>query len=197
MKYASVFSTVKNVELGNILSSMKPKKFIDTHCGTGWNFYGSENIPQEGSLRMGGYYAKTVVGLDIKRKHLLQAKVNTKDFSNIDLIMADANFLPLREGFIKGSFLNIDPSNITEMISLDKLMLYCSLARQITLTFPKIEWGVGSAMFRAKAYSKKGFRATDDMTLLLTIRSEAAKFSKQVRRIRGETRDHFRLSIEG
>lgn len=185
------------MELSRILSSERPQKFIDTHCGTGWNFYGSENIPQEGSLRIGGRYAKIVVGLDINPKHLLRAKVNTADFSSIHLIRADANSAPVREEFIKDSFVNIDPTNIREMVAMKRLKYYCVLADKVVLTLPKIEWGVGSRVIRARAYSKKGFHQRQDMDLLLNLKTEMLKIGKRVKKIRGETRDHFRIIIEG
>lgn len=196
-KYLSVFSTVKNVELANLLSSECPQKFIDTHCGNGWNFYGSENLAQEGSLRIGARNAETVVGLDINRKYLLRARVNTQDFSNIHLIRADANFPPLHEDFIKGCFMNIDPSNIREMITLEKLKYYCLLADKVTLTLPKTEWGIGSRAIKAKSFLKKGFSAKGDKDLLLKLRAEILKIGKHIKKIRGETRDHFRILIEG
>ena len=196
MKYSSVFSTVKNVELQRILSSKNPEKFIDTHCGIGWNFYSSENIPQEGSLRISGYYAQIVVGLDISKKYLLRAKANTSDFANAHLVRADADSPPFRDEFVKGSFVNIDPSNIREMISLKTLKYYCSLASQVTLTLPKIEWGPWSRENKAKAYAKKGFYAKHDNDFLSSLKSEVQKIGKKVIRIRGETQDHFRVSIE-
>ena len=195
-KYVSVFSTVKNVELASILSSERPQKFIDTHCGNGWNFYGSENIPQEGSLRIGGHYARIVVGLDINLKHLLRAKENTAEFSNIHLIRADANFPPLRDEFVRGSFVNIDPTKITEIVTLDRLKCYCFLANKVTLTLPKIEWGIGSRAVKAKAYSKKGFPWRRDKDFLPYLKSEMHKMGKRVKKIRGETRDHLRIIVE-
>ena len=195
-KYLSVFSTVKNVELANLLSSEPPQRFIDTHCGNGWNFYGSENLAQEGSLRIGGRYAETVVGLDINRKYLLRAKANTADLPNIHLVQANATFPPLREEFIKGSFINIDPSNIREMVTLERLKYYSMLADKVTLTLPKIEWGIGSRIIKAKSFSKKGFLARGDKDLLLNLRVEILKVGKRIRKIRGETRDHFRIIIE-
>lgn len=195
MRYSSVFSVVKNVELERILSPVRPEKFIDTHCGIGWNFYGSENIPQEGSLRIGGRYSKIVVGLEVDKKRILRAKVNTRDFLNIHLVHADANYPPLQDEFIEGSFVNVDPSNISEMPCFHILRYYCSLADQVTLTLPKIEWGPFSRVIMAKAYAKKGFHAKNDKDLLASLNLEIQKIGKKVREIKGGTRDHFRVAI--
>jgi hypothetical protein len=195
MKYYSTFSIHKNVELERILSSERPERFIDTHCGIGWNFYGVENIPQEGSLRIGGRYSGIVVGLDVNKTHILRARMNTRDLSNIHLVCADANYPPLQDQFISHSFVNADPSNISEMICCETLQHYCSLADQVTLTLPKIEWGPFSREILAKAYAKKGLCVKNDRNLLFGLRIEMQKIGKKVRRIRGETRDHFRVSI--
>lgn len=195
MKYCSTFSIVKNVELERIMFSEKPKKFIDTHCGIGWNFYGSENIPQEGSLRIGGRYSKIVAGLEVNKKRILRAKTNTCDFSNIHLVCADANYPPLQDEFINGSFVNVDPSNISEMICLRTLQHYCSLAYHVTLTLPRIEWGPFSRRIMTGAYAKKGFHAKNDKNLLSVLEFEMQKIGKKVRKIKGETRDHFRVAI--
>jgi hypothetical protein len=195
LRYSSVFSIIKNVELERIVSSERPEKFIDTHCGIGWNFYGSENVPQEGSLRIGGHYSKIVVGLEVNKTRILRTKANIRDFSNIYLVCADANYPPLKDEFVIDSFVNVDPSNIREMICCDTLQHYCSLANQVTLTLPKIEWGPFSREILAKAYAKKGLIAQNDEGLLTGLKLEMQKIGKKVRKIKGETRDHFRVAI--
>jgi ubiquinone/menaquinone biosynthesis C-methylase UbiE len=58
---------------------------LDVGCGTGLLFKYAANK------------AKTIVGLDISRKILLQAKERVKKFPNVYLIWADADNMPLKE----------------------------------------------------------------------------------------------------
>jgi len=58
---------------------------LDAGCGTGLLF---------------GYIAdntETTVGIDISRKILLQAKRRAENFPNVPLILADADYIPLKE----------------------------------------------------------------------------------------------------
>ncbi|MEM3622875.1 MAG: methyltransferase domain-containing protein [Candidatus Bathyarchaeia archaeon] len=58
---------------------------LDVGCGTGILFdYVAEKV-------------ETVIGLDISRKILLQARKRAKNFQNVHLILADADNIPLRE----------------------------------------------------------------------------------------------------
>jgi len=58
---------------------------LDVGCGTGLFF---SHIAAE---------AQTVVGVDISRLLLLQAKERARDFRNVDLIQADADHLPFKD----------------------------------------------------------------------------------------------------
>jgi ubiquinone/menaquinone biosynthesis C-methylase UbiE len=65
---------------------------LDAGCGTGLLF---------------GYVtdkAETTVGLDISRKILLQAKKRAKNFHSINLILADADNMPLNENIFSHVF---------------------------------------------------------------------------------------------
>ncbi|MDI6847182.1 MAG: methyltransferase domain-containing protein [Candidatus Bathyarchaeia archaeon] len=58
---------------------------LDVGCGTGLLFKYVANK------------AKTIVGLDISRKILFQAKKHAKTFPNVHIIWADADNMPLKE----------------------------------------------------------------------------------------------------
>jgi ubiquinone/menaquinone biosynthesis C-methylase UbiE len=63
----------------------KPDLVLDVGCGTGILFdYVAEKT-------------EAIVGVDISRKILLQAKKRAKNFQNIHLILADADNIPIRE----------------------------------------------------------------------------------------------------
>ena len=65
---------------------------LDAGCGTGLLF---------------GYVAcraEMIVGFDISKKTLLQAKEHAKDFSNVHLMLADADNMPLRESVFSHVF---------------------------------------------------------------------------------------------
>ena len=66
--------------------TMETSAFIlDVGCGTGILFdYVAEKV-------------ETVIGLDISKKILLQAKKRSKNFQNAHLILGDADNIPLRE----------------------------------------------------------------------------------------------------
>jgi len=65
---------------------------LDAGCGTGILFNHIANT------------AETIVGLDISRKILLQAKEHAKKLSNIHLIWADADNMPLKENIFNYVF---------------------------------------------------------------------------------------------
>jgi ubiquinone/menaquinone biosynthesis C-methylase UbiE len=73
--------------------SMKEHSIIlDAGCGTGLLFnYVAEK-------------AETIVGLDISRKILLQAKERSRKFANVHLIWADADNLPFNNGVFSHVF---------------------------------------------------------------------------------------------
>jgi ubiquinone/menaquinone biosynthesis C-methylase UbiE len=67
------------------LKIQKHSLILDAGCGTGLLFsYVADK-------------AETIVGLDISKKILFQAKKRAKDFRNIHLILADADNMPLKE----------------------------------------------------------------------------------------------------
>ena len=65
---------------------------LDVGCGTGLLFKYVANK------------AKTIVGLDISRKILLQAKKHAKTFPNVHLVLADADNMPLKENIFDPVF---------------------------------------------------------------------------------------------
>lgn len=65
---------------------------LDVGCGTGLLFNYVANK------------AKTIVGLDISRKILLQAKKRAKKLPNVRLILADADNMPLKEDIFSHVF---------------------------------------------------------------------------------------------
>jgi ubiquinone/menaquinone biosynthesis C-methylase UbiE len=62
----------------------KDSLVLDVGCGTGLLF---DHISGK---------AKTVVGVDFSRKNLLQAKNRSQEFANVNLILADADYLPFK-----------------------------------------------------------------------------------------------------
>jgi ubiquinone/menaquinone biosynthesis C-methylase UbiE len=77
------------------LEGLKMEKYglvLDTGCGTGILF------------RYVADKAKTTVGLDVSRKILLLAKEHAKNFQNVHLILADADYMPLKENIFSHVF---------------------------------------------------------------------------------------------
>lgn len=65
---------------------------LDAGCGTGLLFsYVADK-------------AKTVVGLDISKKSLLKARGRSKSYRNVHLILADADYMPFRDGMFNSVF---------------------------------------------------------------------------------------------
>jgi len=77
-------------QLAKINAALKTAKIVrngmalDVGCGTGLLF---KHVAGK---------TKTLVGLDISRKTLQQAKIRAKDYLNLHLILADADYMPLR-----------------------------------------------------------------------------------------------------
>jgi ubiquinone/menaquinone biosynthesis C-methylase UbiE len=67
------------------LTIEKPALILDVGCGTGILF---DYVAQR---------AEAIVGLDISKKILLQAKKRAKNFQNVHLILADADNIPIKE----------------------------------------------------------------------------------------------------
>lgn len=67
------------------LSVARNTKVLDVGCGTGLLF---RHVAAE---------ARTVVGVDVSGKLLLQAKERARNFSNVHLVQADADHLPFRD----------------------------------------------------------------------------------------------------
>jgi len=74
------------------LSFKQGSLVLDAGCGTGILF---DYI---------GYKVETIVGLDISRRILLQAKKRAKNFSKVNLILADADNMPLKENVFSHVF---------------------------------------------------------------------------------------------
>ncbi len=85
MRYAEE-QTAKIEAAMKKINTEKNSSILDIGCGTGLLFDYVANK------------SKTVVGLDISRKILLQARKNAKKFPNVHLIWADADNVPLRKG---------------------------------------------------------------------------------------------------
>jgi ubiquinone/menaquinone biosynthesis C-methylase UbiE len=76
---------IEKIETATKRIRMKNQDFIlDVGCGTGLLF---NYIPDR---------VETIVGIDISRKTLLQAKENTRRMKNLYLISADADNIPLK-----------------------------------------------------------------------------------------------------
>jgi ubiquinone/menaquinone biosynthesis C-methylase UbiE len=87
--YDMQYAEEQNAKIQAVMQNIKMEKessVLDVGCGTGLLFNCVANK------------AKTIVGLDISRKILLQAKERTKKFPNVHLILADADNMPLKEG---------------------------------------------------------------------------------------------------
>ena len=83
---AKIEAALRNLTIG------KRDFVLDAGCGTGLLF---------------GYVAcraEMIVGFDISKKTLLQAKEHVKDFSNVHLMLADADNMPLKEGVFSHVF---------------------------------------------------------------------------------------------
>ena len=65
---------------------------LDAGCGTGILF---AYIAKK---------AKTIIGLDVSRKILFEAKRRADNFQNVNLILADADNMPLKERLFKNVF---------------------------------------------------------------------------------------------
>jgi len=65
---------------------------LDAGCGTGLLF---KHVAGK---------TKALVGLDISRKTLQRAKAHAKDYSNVHLILADADYMPLRDNLFDNVF---------------------------------------------------------------------------------------------
>ena len=76
----------------DILKVQKHSLVLDAGCGTGLLF---DYVTDK---------AETIVGLDISKKILFQAKKRAKNFQNIHLILADADNMPLKENIFSHVF---------------------------------------------------------------------------------------------
>jgi demethylmenaquinone methyltransferase/2-methoxy-6-polyprenyl-1,4-benzoquinol methylase len=84
------YSEEQTAKIDAALESVSVKQhsvILDVGCGTGLLF---NHVAEK---------AETIVGLDISRKNLLQAKERSKKFDNVHLILADADNLPFNEVF--------------------------------------------------------------------------------------------------
>lgn len=86
--YDMRYAEEQTAKIQAVMQNIKMEKeslVLDVGCGTGLLFNYVANK------------AKTIVGLDISRKILLQAKERAKKFPNVHLILADADNMPLKE----------------------------------------------------------------------------------------------------
>jgi len=84
MRYAEEQTAKIEAALQHVKIS-KNDRVLDVGCGTGFLFDYVTNK------------AKVTVGLDISKKSLLEAKQRAKSFRRIDLILADAANMPLKD----------------------------------------------------------------------------------------------------
>ena len=82
-KYSVALENLQNRELELIL---------DVGCGTGLLF---SYIKQT---------SRRIVGVDISRKSLLKAKERIRNLTNVEIICADVDFIPLQEGTVDRLF---------------------------------------------------------------------------------------------
>jgi len=85
----------QNSKIESILKNMKinsKDKILDLGCGTGFLF---QHLSEKAGL---------VVGLDISKKALQEAKKRTKKASNVFLVCADADNAPLCNSFFDKTF---------------------------------------------------------------------------------------------
>jgi ubiquinone/menaquinone biosynthesis C-methylase UbiE len=88
--YDMRYSEEQTAKIHAALESISMKKHsivLDAGCGTGLLF---NHVAEK---------AETIVGLDISKKILLQAKERSRKFANVHLIWADADNLPFNEVF--------------------------------------------------------------------------------------------------
>jgi len=91
MRYAGE-QTAKIEAAMKSMNLEKHNLILDVGCGTGLIFSYVANK------------ARMVVGLDISRKILFQAKAKAKKFQNVYLICADADNIPLKKGIFDYAF---------------------------------------------------------------------------------------------
>jgi len=91
MRYAEE-QTAKIEAIMESISMEKEGSVLDVGCGTGllFNYIASKT--------------KMIVGLDISRETLLQAKKCAKKFANVHLILADSDNVPLKESVFSHVF---------------------------------------------------------------------------------------------
>ncbi|HXX87973.1 MAG TPA: class I SAM-dependent methyltransferase [Candidatus Acidoferrum sp.] len=82
-KYAAALENLQKRELGLVL---------DVGCGTGLLF---SYIKQT---------SRKIVGVDISKKTLFKAKERARNLANVEVILADADFIPLREDIVDRLF---------------------------------------------------------------------------------------------
>lgn len=106
------------------------KTVLDVGCGSGLFF--RETAAQ----------AELVVGVDVSRKLLLKAKVQAKDFLNVLVLRADADHLPVRDGFFEVVFAftvlqNMPKPNVT-LCELKRVVKFggCIVVTGLKKAFP-------------------------------------------------------------
>jgi demethylmenaquinone methyltransferase/2-methoxy-6-polyprenyl-1,4-benzoquinol methylase len=75
-----------------LLNVARNSKVLDVGCGTGLLF---SHVATE---------TQTVVGVDISGKLLLQAKKRARNFPNVHLVQADADYLPFKDNYFSVIF---------------------------------------------------------------------------------------------
>jgi ubiquinone/menaquinone biosynthesis C-methylase UbiE len=93
--YDMRYSEEQTAKIESALKSVNVDKgdlVLDVGCGTGLLFDYVANK------------AEAVIGLDISRKSLLQAKEHSKEFCNVHLVWADADNIPLRDNVFSNVF---------------------------------------------------------------------------------------------
>ncbi|MCW4006451.1 MAG: methyltransferase domain-containing protein [Candidatus Bathyarchaeota archaeon] len=96
---------------------------LDVGCGTGLFF---EHIAGK---------AKDVVGVDVSRELLLQAKKRAKACGNVGVVLADADYLPFRAGVFGGVFAFTVLQNVPEpLVALREFVRVAFLGGFVVVT---------------------------------------------------------------
>lgn len=93
--YDMQYAEEQAAKIETALESVKPEKqsmVLDVGCGTGLLFNYVAN------------QAEMVVGLDVSRKILHEAKKQAEKFDNVHLVLADADYMPIRSGVFSHVF---------------------------------------------------------------------------------------------
>jgi ubiquinone/menaquinone biosynthesis C-methylase UbiE len=93
--YESRYAQDQTAKMDAALKNVKIEKcgcVLDAGCGTGI------------LLDFAGSHATAIVGVDISRKALAEAKTRAKKYANVHLIWADVDYMPVKNGVFDSVF---------------------------------------------------------------------------------------------